>query len=67
MSMVCFTVNGTDVTTLAATSEICATTTGRLLPVKVSLPALVEDDDEEPDYSVQKGKRKAAPTDGSES
>lgn len=40
---------------------------GKLLPVKVSLPALVEEDDEEPEYSAsQKGKRKAAPIDGSE-
>lgn len=56
-----------DMSTLSATSETCITTTGGLLPIKVSLPALVEDDDEEPDHSVQKGKRKAAPTDGSES
>lgn len=42
-------------------------TIGKLLPVKVSLPALVEDDDDEPEYSsTQKGKRKAAPIDDSE-
>ena len=40
---------------------------GKLVPVKVSIPALVEEDDEEPEYSAtQKGKRKAAPTDDSE-
>lgn len=31
---------------------------GNLLPVKVSLPPLVEEDDDEPDYAT-KGKRKA--------
>lgn len=33
---------------------------GNLQPVKVALPSLVEDDDDEPELSaVQRGKRKA--------
>jgi len=32
---------------------------GNFEPVKVSLPSLVEDDEDEPDYTAAKGKRKA--------
>jgi len=37
--------------------------TGKLLPVKVSLPSLLEDDEEEQEQtpSTRKGKRKASP------